>query len=120
MKQEVYALKQDSKYVSEFYSTFKILWEELEIYMPIPTCSLRTRCSCDAMRKARKNHKILNAIRFLTDLNDNFAMVKSQILLMDPLPDMNKMFSLVLQYERQNSFALVEDSQALINAIGFK
>lgn len=62
------------------------------------------------MRKARKNHKMLNAIRFPTSLNDKFAMVKSQILLKDPLPDMNKIFSLMLQYERKNSFAPVEDS----------
>lgn len=92
LQQEVYALKQDSKSVTEFYSTLKVLWEELEAYMSIPTCTCRNRCSCEAMRNARKNHKMLNAIRFLTRLNENSAVVKSQILLMDLLPDMNKIF----------------------------
>lgn len=39
---------------------------------------------------------------------------------MDPLPGMNKIFSLVLQHERQNNLAPVEDSQPLINLVGLK
>ncbi|MCI56832.1 retrovirus-related Pol polyprotein from transposon TNT 1-94, partial [Trifolium medium] len=69
--------------------------------MPIPQCTCRSQCVCEAMRKARQNHLTLYAIRFLTGLNDNFAMVRSQILLIDPLPSMNRIFSMVLQYERQ-------------------
>lgn len=39
LMQEIYAMRQDSKYVTQFYSDLKILWEELEIYIPIPTSS---------------------------------------------------------------------------------
>ena len=118
--QEIYSLKQENKSVTEFYSELKILWEELEIYMPLPQCTCRVRCSCAAMRDARNHHNLLYIIRFLTGLNENFAVVKSQILLMDPLPSMNKIFSMVLQHERQGNFAISEDSQALINAVGYK
>jgi hypothetical protein len=45
IQQEIYALKQDSKSVTEFYSDLKLLWEELEIYMPMPNCSCVVRCS---------------------------------------------------------------------------
>jgi hypothetical protein len=100
LMQEIYNLRQDSKTVTEFYSELKVLWEELEIYMPIPQCTCTSRCVCAAMRSARYNHLVLYAIRFLTGLNENFAMVKSQILLIDPLPPMNKIFSMVLQHER--------------------
>jgi hypothetical protein len=34
-QQETYSLKQKSKTVTEFYYELKILWEKLEIYMPI-------------------------------------------------------------------------------------
>jgi hypothetical protein len=85
---------------NNFYSELKILWEELEIYMLMSNCICRVRCSCEFMRNARQNHALLYAIRFLTGLNENFAMVKSQILLMDPLPPMDKIFSRVLQRER--------------------
>jgi hypothetical protein len=57
------------------------------------------------MRAARRNHVLLHTVRFVTGLNDNFSTVKSQILLMDPLPPLNKVFSMVLQHERQANLA---------------
>jgi hypothetical protein len=116
LQQEIYALKQDSKTVTEFYSDLKLLWEELEIYLPIPNCSCRQRCTCESMRLARANHLLLYIIRFLTGLNDNFSMVKSQILLMDPLPPLNKVFSMVIQHERQGNFPSIDESKILLNA----
>jgi hypothetical protein len=116
LQQEIYALKQDSRSVTDFYSDLKVLWEELELYLPIPTCICRNRCVCEAMRTARQNHLLLHTIRFLTGLNSNFDTVKSQILLMEPLPPLNKVFSLVLQHECQGNFTSSRDSDALINA----
>jgi hypothetical protein len=116
LQQEIYALTQDSRSVTSFYSDLKVLWEELEIYMPIPNCTCPIRCSCNAMRTARKNYHILHAMRFLTGLNADFNVVKSQILMLDPLPPMSKIFSMVLQYERQNCPSILADSKALVNA----
>jgi hypothetical protein len=53
LQSEIYALKQESRSVTDFYSDLKVLWEELELYLPIPTCTCRNRCSCEAMRMAR-------------------------------------------------------------------
>jgi hypothetical protein len=119
LQQEIYAMKQDSRSVTEFYSDLKLLWEELELFLPIPTCTCRNRCVCEAMRTARLNHVLLHTIRFLTGLNENFSTVKSQILLMDPLPPLNKVFSMVLQHERQSNLTSLDDSKALINAAKF-
>lgn len=38
-------------------------------------------------------------------LNDTFSQVRGQILLIDPLPSINKVFSLVLQEERQREIS---------------
>ena len=38
---------------------------------------------------------------FLMGLNDSYAQVRGQLLLMDPLPPINKVFSLVTQEEHQ-------------------
>ncbi|GAU49938.1 hypothetical protein TSUD_290950 [Trifolium subterraneum] len=113
LQQEIYSLRQDNRSVSEFYSELKQLWEELELYLPIPQCTCRNRCTCEAMRSARNNHTLMHTIRFLTGLNDQFAVVKSQILLIDPLPQMNKVFS---QHERQSNIASLDDSKFLVNA----
>jgi hypothetical protein len=72
------------------------------------------------MRTARSNHYLLHAMRFLTCLNDSFGVVKSQILMLDPLPSMTKIFSMVLQFERQNSTTNLDDSKALVNAADSK
>lgn len=61
---------------------------------------------------------LLYAIRFLTSVNENFPIVKSQILLMDHLPLMDKIFSMMLQQERQGNFAPTsDDSIPLINVV---
>lgn len=120
LQQEIYILKQDSKTVTDFYFTLKFLWEKLEIYMFMPNSSCRIRCSCEAMRQDRKNHTLLHVVRFLTSLNDNFVVVRSQILLIEPRPSMNRIFSMVLQHERQGNFASTEESHALINVVGYK
>jgi len=66
LMQEIYPLQQESKTVTAFYSELKILWEELEIYMHVPNCVCRIRCSYEFMRNVRQNHNLLYAIRFLT------------------------------------------------------
>ncbi|CAJ2658341.1 unnamed protein product [Trifolium pratense] len=46
----------------------------------------------------------------------SWIMNSSQILLMDPLPPMTKVVSLVLQHERQSHFSTSDDSRVLLNA----
>ena len=38
---------------------------------------------------------------FLDGFDDTYAAVRGQILLMDPIPSLNKVFSLLLQDEKQ-------------------
>ncbi|XP_024017565.1 uncharacterized protein LOC112090456 isoform X2 [Morus notabilis] len=40
---------------------------------------------------------------FLMGLNDSFAQIRGQLLLLDPLPPINKVFALLSQEERQRS-----------------
>ena len=120
LQQEIYGLRQGSLSVTEFYSELKILWEELETYMPIPCCSYTVKCTYASLRNARHFHTLNYAIRFLTGLNENFSVVKSQILLMDPLPSLNKNFSMVILHEKQGNFAVGDDSKALINVVDYK
>ncbi|XP_040955976.1 uncharacterized protein [Gossypium hirsutum] len=56
-------------------------------------------------------------IHFLKGLNDSFSAVRSQILLMDPLPSINKAFSRVIQQERQ--FNITSSKSFLSNTIIF-
>nr|KYP74768.1 hypothetical protein KK1_007460 [Cajanus cajan] len=54
-------------------------------------------------------------MRFLMGLNDAYAMVRSQILMMEPFPSFSKVFSLVVQQERQNGLNVLDDGQVSVN-----
>lgn len=86
LQEEIYSLKQGSTSVTDYYTTLKSLWEELDNFRPL------TPCTCSA----KDFHHQDFIIRFLKGLNERFAMVRSQILLLDPLPSANKVFSMII------------------------
>ena len=45
-------------------------------------------------------------MQLLMRLNESFAQVRGQILLMDPLPSLNKVCSLLIQEEKQRSIGI--------------
>lgn len=46
LRQEIYNLRQGSLSVTKFYTKLKVLWQELESYMPMPICGCRVKCAC--------------------------------------------------------------------------
>lgn len=116
LQQEIHSLQQGSRSVTKFFTELKTLWEELEAYRPISVCACPVRCTCASMRNVRIYHQQDYVIRFLTGLNDHFSVVRSQILLMDPLPALNKVFSMVIQHERQGHYYVNDDASVLVNA----
>nr|KYP65704.1 Retrovirus-related Pol polyprotein from transposon TNT 1-94 [Cajanus cajan] len=109
--QEIHSINQADRTISSYFTELKILWEELESLRPTPTCTCDVRCSCDLSTKVKDYKDIEYVICFLKGLNDQYNTVKSQILIMDPLPVINKVFSLVLQQERQQNTPNLADSR---------
>ncbi|XP_042944479.1 uncharacterized protein LOC122278348 [Carya illinoinensis] len=56
-------------------------------------------------------------MKFLMGLTDNFDNVRGQILMMDPLPSINKVFSLVIQEERQKLISSRCTSSAFVESV---
>ncbi|QHO19616.1 uncharacterized protein DS421_11g330540 [Arachis hypogaea] len=81
--------------ISQYFTKLKILWEELNTFKPLVACS----CSGVKVIQAYLNQEYI--MLFLIGLYDKLANVRSQILLSDPLPPIEKVFSLVLQKEKQ-------------------
>jgi hypothetical protein len=110
--------------VLEYFLELRTLWDELNSHRPIPTCNCVHTCRNDAIRLA-KNYRVEDQImQFLTGLNESFSVVKTQILLMDPLPPINKVYSLVVQEESQNSLLptpiSLDESSVSVNAYDSK
>ncbi|XP_020235521.1 uncharacterized protein LOC109815266 [Cajanus cajan] len=47
---------------------------------------------------------------FLMGLNEGYSHIRGQILLMDPIPSIEKVFSLVMQEEKQQEIGIAENS----------
>ncbi|XP_017416456.1 uncharacterized protein LOC108327244 [Vigna angularis] len=99
--QEIHSIKQGERSVSQYFTDMKILWEELEFLRPIPCCSCKIPCSCDLSKVSHKYKKMEHVICFLKGLNECYNTVRTQILLMEPVPSFNRVFSLIIQQERQ-------------------
>ncbi|XP_030502719.2 uncharacterized protein LOC115717889 [Cannabis sativa] len=91
-------LKQEAQTVSMYFTKLKTVWEELSNYRPSCTCN---GCSCGGVKKLQEHHHMEYIMSFLMGLSDNYTQVRSSILLMDPLPEMNRVFHLVSQEEHQ-------------------
>jgi len=97
-------LKQGSKSVLEYSNEMRTLWEELNSHRPMPHCTCPHSCRCAAMREARNFRHEDQIIQFLTGLNDKFVVIKTQVLMMDPLPSINRVYALVIQEESNNNY----------------
>lgn len=76
--------------IVEFFSKLMSLWNELGNYVKIPTCT------CDAAEKMAKMLEQDKVHRFLMGLDDDvYGNIRSQILALDPLPSLDKIFSMV-------------------------
>jgi hypothetical protein len=104
-------LSQENSSVSEYFTKIKSIWDELDNYDPIPSCT------CGGMRSVHEKHNRDHVFQFLMGLDDSFANIRGQILLNDHLPLINKVFSLIIQEERQKEISvnpLVHETAALM------
>ncbi|MED6111214.1 hypothetical protein PIB30_117973 [Stylosanthes scabra] len=72
--------------------------------------SLLVSCSCGGVKPIQAFLDQEYVMLFLMGLNDSLANVRGQILLLDPLPSIGKVFSLVLQEEKQRALTTSQPS----------
>ena len=85
--------------VLDFYTKFKVLWDDLNTIDPLPTCTCNN-CTCnltDTFLKQQQNRKL---IRFMMKLNEQFSGIRSNVLMMKDLPHLSEAYRL---FARRNS-----------------
>jgi hypothetical protein len=85
------ALSQGINSVSSYYTVLKGFWDKLNDYRPLPLCS------CGTSRTFLEYQHREYIFQFLMGLNESFSHIRGQILLMDSLPSINKIFSMIVQ-----------------------
>ena len=86
LKKTLAGLLQEQDSVSIYYGKLKSLWDELNVYDPLP------ECSCGKLKVLLDRYQRDCVIQFLMRLNESYTNVRNQIMLLDPLPPVNKVF----------------------------
>lgn len=117
LQEEVYSTRQGDLSITAYFTKLRSLWEELDNLRPIPKCTCAVPCTCQLLPTIRNYRTNDFVIRFLKGLNEQYTAVRSQIMLMNPLPDMSGAFSLLIQQERQ-LVVPVDDDKFASNVTG--
>jgi len=95
LKKQLTTMKQGNDSLALYSNKMKKIWEELNCLEPQP------RCTCDAKEKTEEMHSSNQVMQFLMGLGDAYEGVVSNILMMDPMPPFNKIYSMVSRIEKQ-------------------
>ncbi|XP_060959423.1 uncharacterized protein LOC133030637 [Cannabis sativa] len=98
LKKILMNLKQETQSVSMYFTKLKTVWEQLSNFRRNCTCN---GCTCGGVKKLQEHHNMEYIMSFLMGLSDLYSQVRGNILVMDPLPGINRVFHLVSQEENQ-------------------
>ncbi|XP_050229238.1 uncharacterized protein LOC126678383 [Mercurialis annua] len=101
LQEEMYAFKQNALFVADYFTHLKILWDEYSNLRIVPVCSCNPQRNCDALKVVKDQQDADYIIRLLKGLSESYSIVRIQVLMKEPLPKINKVFSMVLHHERQ-------------------
>lgn len=95
MHKEIGDLSQGTTSVSTYFSHLTDLWDEFESIIPIPGCDYpRSRPFMEYLG-------LQKTMKFLMGFNDTYSPQRSQILMMDPTPSLNQVYSMIIHEESQ-------------------
>ncbi|XP_075478953.1 uncharacterized protein LOC142519815 [Primulina tabacum] len=109
IRKDLINLRQGQDSVSVYFTKIKALWEELNHFRPMCSCG---KCGCNGVKNLEAYIQMDYTMTFLMGLNESFTHIRSQVLLLDPLPPISRVFSLVVQEERQRAIG----NQSSMNA----
>ncbi|KAG7533590.1 Retrotransposon Copia-like N-terminal [Arabidopsis thaliana x Arabidopsis arenosa] len=100
IEQKLAGLRQGSLDVNSFYTKLVTIWEEVKSAQDFPVCQC-AGCDCDLNSKWMELFERNFVIKFLFGLNDSYEHVRESIIMIDPLPDLEKTLNMVIQHEHQ-------------------
>ncbi|CAL1378154.1 unnamed protein product [Linum trigynum] len=103
LQTQIFTCKQGSSSINEYFTKLKTYWEEYVQYRTV-VCSACPQEDCPATVALNTLRGFIHddyVMRFITGLNDNYEGVRTNLLMMKPMPSIGSAFSYVLQHERQ-------------------
>ncbi|KAL3511008.1 hypothetical protein ACH5RR_030409 [Cinchona calisaya] len=97
IQKSIATISQGSMSVASYYTKLKALWDELENY--------RDPYTCDHAKAHQEQLQEDRLMQFLMGLNESYKGVRSNILMMTPLPNVRQAYSLVIQEQIQRQLS---------------
>ncbi|KAL3513889.1 hypothetical protein ACH5RR_026606 [Cinchona calisaya] len=97
IQKSIATISQGSMSVASYYTKLKALWDELENY--------RDPYTCDHAKAHQEQLQEDRLMQFLMGLNESYKGVRSNILMMTPLPNVRQAYSLVIQEQTQRQLS---------------
>ena len=95
VQKEICNISQGSSDIAAYFTKIKTLWDEISDLDDIPVCAC---ASADKILKREEKQKL---IQFLMGLNDSYSVIRGNILMMNPLPSIGQVYSMLTQEEKQ-------------------
>lgn len=117
LKTDLAGCKQMGQTVVVYYVKVKVMWDELISFEPTPTCKCGG-CKCNIAKELEKKREEEKVHQFLMRLDDAiYGTICSNILSMDPLPNLSRAYAIIIQEERHINIARSKEERG--DAVGF-
>ncbi|KAD3336234.1 hypothetical protein E3N88_31753 [Mikania micrantha] len=102
LKQSISNTRQDGITVSAYYTKLRGLWDEIQSFLPTLKCTCNG-CVCGLGKSLRELREKEQLYEFLMGLDNDFSIIRTQILAMKPIPSLGNAYHLVAEDEQQRS-----------------
>ncbi|KAJ0835083.1 putative retrotransposon Copia-like protein [Helianthus annuus] len=102
LKRSLHITRQDGGTVSAYYTRLRKIWDEINVVLSTPYCTC-DGCKCDLGKKQVQNKEKERLYEFLMGLDDDFGVIRTQILAMKPTPSLNNAYHMVAENELQRN-----------------
>ncbi|XP_021737707.1 uncharacterized protein LOC110704224 [Chenopodium quinoa] len=92
-------ISQGDKSISEFFVDIKSIWDAIEEAHPLPYCT------CNLTKKIYQPQQEKMVLQFMMKLNEQYAIIRGNILMMQTLPKVTEAFRLFAQEERHKEIS---------------
>lgn len=92
---------------SKVVSALKTLWDELDGANCVTTCR---NCDCCKATATKADHA--KVIKFLSGLNESYAVIQSQIIMKKTVPELSEVYNLLDQDHNQRNIVPVHNASA--------
>ncbi|XP_070015117.1 uncharacterized protein LOC142174490 [Nicotiana tabacum] len=116
LQREIATISQGTSSISAYHYRLNLLWDEYSALIPTLPVIPETREFITHLEQQK-------FFQFLMGLNDSFSAIKSQMLLMSPLPSVSRAYAMLINEENQRKVHMtntpmneVNDSTALMSS----